>query len=799
MALHDSLISLLGRGPAPEQLQHVREVPARSAVTVPWPPWLHPDIVQAYRTLGVQEPWRHQILGADAAHDGNHVVIATGTASGKSLAYQLPALDAVHRAELNVLGNPGKLEQDGAVALYLSPTKALAADQFAAIQSLHLPTVRAATYDGDTDQSQRRWIRDHANFVLCNPDMLHFGVLPNHGWWARFFRRLKYVIIDEAHSYRGVFGSHVANLMRRLRRICAHYGADPVFIAASATSSDPAVSFGRLIGAPVTAVTEDCSPHGATTVAFWEPALTELKGENGAKERRTAIAETADLLANLVSARIRTIAFIKSRRGAESISSIAKRLLEDVDRSLPPRIAAYRSGYLPEERRALERALRSGELLGVSSTSALELGIDISGLDAVLVAGWPGTRASLFQQIGRAGRAGQDAGSRLCGQRRPPGYLSGPPPRGHLRCPGRGHRFRPLQPVRPGPSSVRRGCGIPNDRRRDGLFGPTTSGLLEKLVSDGYLRRRPAGWFWTHPQSAASMVNLRADGGGPINIVEADTGTLLGTMDSPQAHYQAHRGAIYVHQGDTFLVEELNEQDHCAVVRRSSPDYYTTARDVTQIEVLESLRHQMWGPVEVHFGEVQVTTQVVSFQRKAFVSNEVLGEEPLDLGARDLFTKAVWFTLDNRTLLEGGLAEPQFPGALHAAEHAAIGLLPLVASSDRWDVGGVSTAIHADTGQPTIFVYDGHPGGAGFAERGFDAARIWLKATRDAISACECEAGCPSCVQSPKCGNKNNPLDKAGALTLIDILLDGADQGERAAGQPAAATAAESVPAVALR
>ena len=799
MALHDSLISLLGRGPDPEQLQHVREVPARSAVTAPWPTWLHGDIVQAYGNLGVHEPWRHQILGADAAHGGNHVVIATGTASGKSLAYQLPALDAVHRAELNVLDNPGKLDPDGAVALYLSPTKALAADQLAAIQSLHLPTVRAATYDGDTDQSQRRWIRDHANFVLCNPDMLHFGVLPNHGWWARFFRRLKYVIIDEAHSYRGVFGSHVANLMRRLRRVCAHYGADPVFIAASATSSAPAVSFGRLIGASVTAVTEDSSPHGATTVAFWEPALTELKGENGAKERRTAIAETADLLANLVSARVRTIAFIKSRRGAESISSIAKRLLEDVDRTLPGRVAAYRSGYLPEERRALEQALRSGDLLGVSSTSALELGIDISGLDAVLVAGWPGTRASLFQQIGRAGRAGQDAVAAFVASDDPLDTYLVHHPEAIFDVPVEATVFDPSNPYVLGPHLCAAAAEFPLTADEVNLFGPTTSDLLEKLVAEGYLRRRPAGWFWTHPQSAAGMVSLRADGGGPTSIVEADTGSLLGTMDSPQAHYQAHRGAIYVHQGETFLVEELNEQDHCAVVRRSNPDYYTTARDVTQIEVLESLRHQRWGPVEVHFGEVQVTTQVVSFQRKAFVSNEVLGEEPLDLGARDLFTKGVWFTLDNRTLLDGGLVEQQFPGALHAAEHAAIGLLPLVASSDRWDVGGVSTAIHADTGQPTIFVYDGHPGGAGFAERGFEAARIWLKATRDAIAACECDSGCPSCVQSPKCGNKNNPLDKAGAVTLIDILLDGAAQADEVPEHPPIPAAAESVRAVAVR
>ncbi|MFF1832221.1 DEAD/DEAH box helicase [Paenarthrobacter sp. NPDC058040] len=776
MAAPTSLISLLGRTPDPEQLRHVHTIPARKAVNEPWPEWVHPDIVAAYQGLGIHEPYRHQVQAAGLAHDGQHVVIATGTASGKSLAYQLPALDAIHRSGLRVLSEPGKIHDDGAVTLYLSPTKALAADQLAAIRSLNLSTVRAETYDGDTDMAARRWIRDHANFILANPDMLHFGILPNHAWWAKFFRRLRYVIVDEAHSYRGVFGSHVANLMRRLRRICAYYGAgtsfpEPVFIAASATASDPGVSFGRLIGAPAREISEDCSPHGSTTVAFWEPALTDLKGENGAKQRRTAVAETADILANLVSSRVRTIAFIKSRRGAESIASITKRLLDEVDPSLPGRVAAYRSGYLPEERRALEQALRSGQLLGVSSTSALELGIDISGLDAVLVAGWPGTRASLFQQIGRAGRAGQDAVAAFVASDDPLDTYLVNHPQAIFDVSVEATVFDPGNPYVLGPHLCAAAAELPIGPAELELFGSTAEGLLDRLVAQGYLRKRPAGWFWTHSESAAGMVNLRADGGGPVSIVDAETGSLLGTMDSPQTHYQAHTGAIYVHQGESYLVEELNERDHCVMVRRVNPDFYTTARDVTQIEVLETSRSVQWGDITVHFGDVKVTTQVVSFQRKALISNEILGEEPLDLGARDLFTKAVWFVVDNRSLHGAGLVEAQFPGALHAAEHAAIGLLPLVASSDRWDIGGVSTALHADTGVPTIFVYDGHPGGAGFAERGFEKAKVWLTATRQAIDACECDAGCPSCVQSPKCGNKNNPLDKAAAITLLDVLL----------------------------
>ena len=768
MALHDSLIPLLGGGAEPEQLMHVHQIPARQAVTAPWPQWAHPDVVAAYGRLGIHEPWAHQMEAAEAAHGGKHTIIATGTASGKSLAYQLPVLDAIHRTSLD---DRATLEPTGAVALYLAPTKALAADQLAAVKSLQLPTVRAETYDGDTDTGARRWIRDHANLVLANPDMLHFGVLPNHAWWARFFRRLKYVIIDEAHSYRGVFGSNVANLLRRLRRICRYYGSDPVFIGASATSADPEQSFSRLIGAPVAAVTKDRSPHGSTTVALWEPQLTELKGENGARSRRTVVAETADLLANLVAAQVRTIAFIKSRRGAETISTITRRLLDEVHPSLPGRVAAYRSGYLPEERRELERRLRSGELLGIASTSALELGIDISGLDAVLVAGWPGTRASLFQQIGRAGRSGQDALAAFVASDDPLDTYLVHHPEAIFDISVEATVFDPANPYVLGPHLCAAAAELPLTPDERELFGPTAAGLLDQLVAQGYLRKRPSGWFWTHPESAASMVNLRAAGGGPINIVESETGTLLGTMDSPQAQYQAHTRAIYVHQGTTFLVDELNEADHCAMVTRTNPEFYTQARDITQVEVLETERTEEWNGIQVCFGTVKVTTQVVSYQRKALISNEILGEEPLELEAKELFTKAVWFVIDERFLLDAGLAAADFPGSLHAAEHASIGMLPLVATSDRWDIGGVSTALHADTEKPTIFVYDGHPGGAGFAERGYDAARIWLAATRDAIRACECEGGCPSCVQSPKCGNKNNPLDKKGAVTLLDVLL----------------------------
>lgn len=762
-----ALLDPFNRQNDPEAVIHRRTVAAKDEITAPWPLWLHDSVRETFEGLGIAQPWLHQVQAAESIHAGNHTIISTGTASGKSLAYLMPGIDLLYRTRETGANDAAA---QGTI-LYICPTKALAADQLASVQALAVPGVRASSYDGDTDQGTRAWVRQHANFVFTNPDMLHRGILSNYQAWSRFFKRLRYVVIDEAHSYRGVFGAHVANLMRRLRRICTHYGNDPIFIGASATSSDPEQSFSRLIGAPATAVTHDFSASGELVIGLWEPPLTDRTGENGAPVRRTAIAESASILTDLMAEHVRSIVFIKSRRGAETIATLTRKHLEKFAPELSVRLAAYRSGYLPAERREVEKQLRSGQLLGVTSTSALELGIDIAGLDAVVVAGWPGTRASFFQQIGRAGRSGQDALAIFVAAEDPlDTYLVHHPEAifelgveatvfdpqnkyvlsGHLCAAAQEHPLRPEELE---------------------LFGPQTEELLDSLVQRGYLRRRPAGWFWTHPQHAASMFSIRADGGGPVDIIDADTGALLGTMDSPQTHYQAHPGAIYVHQGASYHVEELDEQNHVVVVSRVNPDYYTTARDLTTVAVHSEERTSKHQELNVFFGEVTVTTQVVSFQRKSVASNEVLSEEPLELEARELHTKSVWFTLTEQRLLQAGLTVDQFPGALHAAEHAMIGLLPLVATSDRWDIGGVSTALHMDTGHPTIFVYDAQPGGAGFAERGFERFLDWVRATRDAITSCECAHGCPSCVQSPKCGNRNNPLDKHGAVLLLNIVL----------------------------
>ncbi|MEZ0077246.1 DEAD/DEAH box helicase domain-containing protein [Planotetraspora sp. GP83] len=684
------------------------------------------------------------------------MIIATGTASGKSLAYLLPAVTEIF---------------SGGTVLYLTPTKALAADQLRAVRGLKLAQVRAATFDGDTPVEERQWVRQHANYILTNPDMLHRSVLPRHGSWSSFWRRLRLVVVDECHGYRGVFGSHVAQILRRLRRVCAKYGSRPVFLLASATASDPAVAGMRLTGLEMAEVTTDASPRGSTTFALWEPPLTDLRGEGGAPVRRTATAETADLLSDLVIEDVRTLAFVRSRRAAETVALTARRNLEEVDGGLADRVAAYRAGYLADDRRVLERALRSGELTGLATTNALELGVDVSGLDAVLIAGWPGTRASLWQQAGRAGRTGQDALAVLIARDDPLDTYLVHHPEALFGRPVEAIVLDPDNPYVLAPHLCAAASEIPLTDDDLEIFGPSAPEVLDDLVGQGLLRKRTTGWFWTSRERAADLADIRGSGGPPIQVVESSTGRLLGTVDEPSAHTNVHTGAVYLHQGETFVVETLDLDSGVALVAAAEPDYSTFARDVTDIQVIESLRSQPFGPGELHFGSVEVTRQVVSYLKRRTQSGEVLGEEPLDLPPRTLCTRAVWWTLPGSALAP--LAEGvDLGGAAHAAEHASIGLLPLFATCDRWDIGGVSTELHPDTGLLTVFVYDGHDGGAGFAERGYARASDWLGATREAIASCECERGCPSCIQSPKCGNGNEPLDKPGALRLLGVLLD---------------------------
>ncbi|WP_204034007.1 DEAD/DEAH box helicase [Micromonospora qiuiae] len=776
----DALLRRLRQRHATDPVTHVERVPPRAGVPVPWPRWVPEELRAAYARRGVATPWRHQAEAASLAYDGQHVVVATGTASGKSLAYQLPAL-------ATLLADPR------ATVLYLAPTKALAADQLRAVAALEIEGVRPACYDGDTPRAEREWIRRHSRFVLTNPDMLHHGILPGHAQWSGFLRRLTHVVIDECHIYRGVFGSHVAHVLRRLRRQCARYGRGegPTFVLASATSGDPAAAAGRLTGLPVAAVTEDTSPRAGVAFALWEPPLLPPDSAAGAgrqlrvpgpaepgdpvevadltQVRRSALRETADLLADTVAAGVRTLAFVRSRRGAEVVATSARRGLDEAVPGLGERVAAYRAGYLREERRALERALLHGDLLGLASTNALELGVDLIGLDAVLICGYPGTRASLWQQAGRAGRSGQEALAVLVARDDPLDTYLVHHPEAVFGAPVEATVLDPANAYVLGPQLACAAAEAPLTVADLELFGDGAKEAIEALVEAGALRQRPTGWYWR--QRERPQVDLRGEGGTPVCVVEAATGRLLGTVDGGSSHVLLHPGAVYLHQGVSYVVDSLDLDDGCALVHPEEPDWSTHARDVTSLSVVSVRSYVDAGPVGLFLGEVDVTNQVVSYQRRRIATGEVIDTRPLDLPARELRTVAVWFTLSPEALATAGVEPAEVPGALHAAEHAAIGLLPLVATCDRWDIGGLSTAMHPDTEAPTVFVYDGHSGGAGFAERAYGMAAAWLRATRDAISECGCEAGCPSCVQSPKCGNGNNPLSKPDAVRVLDVVL----------------------------
>ncbi|WP_226343693.1 DEAD/DEAH box helicase [Agilicoccus flavus] len=812
-----------GRG----RVTHVRRVEPRSGRSVARPEWVHPRLRAALADEGVGEVWAHQNACAQALRDGRHTIVSTGTASGKSLGYLLPILTALAEGADRV---PGR----GATALYVSPTKALGADQRERVHALGVPGVRAATYDGDTPADERRWIRRHGTYVLTNPDMLHHGILPGHPHWAPFLRSLAYVVLDECHVYRGVFGAHAAALVRRLRRVCALYGADPTFALASATVADPGGLARALVSAQVEVVDDDASPRGATTYVLLDPhgdgvdppgppgsdagdrrgrptGPGEPTGQGGpggpavlgepdeptadvgpeaapgqARGPRPGTStQAARLLADLARAGVRTAAFARSRAGAEVLAATAQRELADVP-DVAARVAAYRGGYLPEDRRALEEALRTGRLLGLATTSALELGIDVSGLDAVVLSGWPGTRTAFRQRAGRAGRRGRSCLVVLVAGEDPLDAYLVAHPEAVLDADVEACVLDPANPYVLGGHLLAAAAEAPLTAEDAAWFGPSTVPLLDDLASRGRLRRRPhpgsrprrvesspdadpTGWFWTGRGRPTDEVPLRGTG-ETVRIVERGTGRVVGTVDAPRADAAVHTGAVHLHQQRPYVVTDLDLSQGAAHVVAGDPGWSTQARSVSAFDLLREQHRAECGPVTLSFGSVTVRSQVTSFVRRT-PNGTVLGEHPLDLPERVFHTKGVWWTATPESLAGVGIGPDAVPGAAHAAEHAAIGMLPLLAAVDRWDIGGVSTALHPDTGLPTILVYDGHPGGAGFAERGHALWRAWMEATRDAVAACRCRDGCPSCVQSPKCGNGNSPLDKRGAVALLDLVL----------------------------
>lgn len=763
---------ILAGTPAGEHpLTFTAELPPRVSRYSDWPEWADPAAVRALRAAGIPQPWTHQADAASIAAAGEHVVVATGTASGKSLAYQLPVLTAL-------------AGDSRGTALYLSPTKALGADQLRATAALtesepDLRSIHPSLFDGDTSIELRQWARANSRWIFTNPDMLHLGILRSHQRWSHLLRNLRYVVVDECHSYRGVFGSNVALVLRRLRRVAARYGAHPVFVLASATTADPGAAASRLIGAPCAQVTEDGSPHGPRTIALWEPPLLpSVTGENGAPVRRAAGSEASRIMADLLVEGARTLTFVRSRRGAELTAIGARRALAEVDPDLPDRVAAYRAGYLAEDRRELESALADGRLLGVATTNALELGVDIAGLDAVVVAGFPGTVASFWQQAGRSGRRGQGSLVVLVARDDPLDTYLVHHPSALLDRPVEATVTDPTNPYVLGPQLLCAALELPLSDAEVAEFGATE--VLTELAAQGLIRRRAHGWFVTAESDPHSALDIRGGIGSQIAIVDGESGRLLGTVDAGRAPATAHPGAVHIHQGESFVVDHLDLDEGLALVHPEEPDWTTSAREVTDIAIADIAEHKRYGDVGVALVQVEVTHQVVGYLRR-LSSGEVLDSVELDMPAQTLHTRAVMYTITPELLEEYGIGADRVPGALHAAEHAAIGLLPLVATCDRGDIGGVSTALHPDTGLPTVFVYDGHPGGAGFADRGHDELARWLGATRDAIDACECVAGCPSCVHSPKCGNGNHPLDKDGAVRVLTAIMDAVTPSDPAA------------------
>ena len=730
-----------------EEVAHRGLEPARAAWSEPLPDDLDPLVASALVGAGITSLYRHQAEAWEAARRGANVVVTTGTASGKSLAFNLPVLDAIAR-------------EPKTRALYLYPTKALAQDQARALSGLRLKGLKPAIYDGDTPPETRWQIRKWSNLVLTNPDMLHLGVLPHHDRWGDVLHNLRYVVVDEAHVYRGVFGSHVANVLRRLKRLARIYDADPRFVLTSATIANAGELALALTGETATVVERDASPQAEREVVVWNPPL--LDPELGL--RASALGEASRLLSQLTTRGLRTICFAKSRKAAELIHRFT---VERVDSATAARLAPYRAGYTPAQRREIERRLVEGELLGVTATDALELGIDIGLLDCAISVGFPGTVASLRQQWGRAGRRGRGLAVLVASEdaldqffaREPEALLS------------RRVEAAILDHANPrilDPHVLAAAFEAPLDEQDAETLGPEA---LRRAAELPELERTSAGFVWKGRDYPAARVSLRSGDVDSFTVVERETGSLLGLVERERAYSTVHQGAVYLHLGEQYLVEELDLTARVALVSSASVDWYTQVKKETETSIERAERVEARLGVALHFGRVSVAEQVVGYAKKAVRDGSTIDVVPLLLPETTFETEAVWFSPEPAQI-EGLEGMPTLLEALHAAEHTLIALLPLWAMCDRWDIGGLSTNVHYQTGRPTIFVYDGHAGGVGITARGFDRFEGWVEDTASLLRRCPCASGCPSCVQSPKCGNLNELLDKAAARTLLERMLD---------------------------
>jgi len=729
-----------------EEIAHLGHEPARDARTVPIPATVDGRVIAALAERDVTSLYEHQLAAWEAAERGEHVVVTTGTASGKTLAFNLPVLDAIAR-------------DPKTRALYLYPTKALAQDQARSLSALDIPGVRPAIYDGDTPADRRGQIRRWANAVLTNPDMLHLGVLPHHDRWGDVLANLRFVVVDEAHVYRGVFGSHVGNVLRRLRRLARVYGTEPQFLMASATIANPGELARELAGLDVTVVSDDSAPRAERTVVLWNPPVVDSE----LNLRASALGEAARIVAELVERGQRTLCFAKSRKAAELIHRFT---IERLGREYADRLSPYRAGYTPAQRREIEERLAAGDLLGVAATDALELGIDIGLLDCVVSVGFPGTVASLRQQWGRAGRRGHGLAVLVASEDALDQYFMREPEALLSRRVEAAISDHTNPRVLDGHVLAAAFEGPLDDADRATLGDEA----LDRAPELDDLRRTKAGYVWAGRDYPAARVSLRSAGIDSVVVVEADDGSVLGVVERERAYSTVHEGAVYLHLGQQYLVETLDIAGGAALVEPFSGDWYTQAKKDTQTAIEETLRNEQRCGVGLSFGLVSVSEHVVAYQKRAARDGAVLDTVPLDLPPASFETEAVWF-VPSPGLLAGIERMPKLVSSLHAAEHALIALLPLWAMCDRWDIGGLSTNVHFQTTAPTVFVYDGYPGGVGIAERGFVAFEGWVADTARLVAGCPCESGCPSCVQSPKCGNLNEMLDKAGALELLRRMV----------------------------
>jgi DEAD/DEAH box helicase domain-containing protein len=745
---------LLRQGRDSERLVHDEVFEGQSPLTVPIPLELNIAVREALDHRGITSLYAHQHDALYAAY-AKPTIVTTGTSSGKSLCFQLPTLETL-------------TSDRRARAIYLYPTKALAQDQARSINEFGLTKqIRPAIYDGDTPRNERAAIRKHANLILTNPDMLHVGILPNHPAWGELFANLAFVVIDEAHVYRGVFGSHVANVLRRLRRIAQIHGTEPRFLLTSATIANPEELAQKLTGLPDFAlIGDDAAPRSERRVAIWNPPL--LDEQLGV--RASTLYEAAEILTDLVRAGARTICFMKSRKGVELILRHTQTRLNDP--RLSNRIAPYRGGYTPGQRREIEQRLTSGDLLAVIATDALELGIDIGQLDAAICVTFPGTVASLRQMWGRAGRrdrglavyiAGEDALDQFfC--RHPDEFLARPVEAAILDpFNPEIHREHLLCAAHEAPLTEPDAATLNADWRQE----------AEQLAAANLLRERATGFVPRDPGDyPAAQVALRSASADNFALIDLASGEVVGQVEALRAYATVHDGAVYLHLGRSYVVKELDLHARHALLEPFDGDYYTQAkREILPFIDRLQERRDTHGVI-VSFGDVVYTETVLGFQRKNISDNEVLDFTALDLPTTEFRTKALWYELDELIA-----AEP-FPidallGSLHALEHGQIAVLPLIAMCDRWDIGGLSTNAHPQTGVPTIFIYEGHPGGVGITRRGYDQFDRLVNDAQRLIGECPCDHGCPSCVQSPKCGNLNEPLHKLGALELLHRLQAG--------------------------